>query len=355
MVSGSSPGSYVELRNIWTVYGHGSPSELVESACIVAMRNRFQRRCQVSVGRARLPSWVPMEASEKPQLSLDEPAPTGTVRALDDRLVIEDLTVDDERAARVVRERAAGRQAAGRHRAQGDRDRRPRPRQRGDRGQRRLRAGGARARRSGSVSRELGEQTWRLVIDGARRAASRPASARSGATPSQAQIKEHRRDRSRRAARRPLLASSSRREDGSNPLVRLQGRRSVKALPGASEQRQRRRARRHRESHRRSSARSEIVELKERQREADERVAEAEEAGTRKGRTFEERSTPRSTASPTRAATPPTTSATSRRSPAAKKGDVVVEIDGATGTGLGTRRRSRSRTRSSRRTRPGPS
>jgi len=47
-----------------------------------------------------------MEASEKPQLPLDDLAFEGIVRALDDRLVIERLTVADERAARMVRERA---------------------------------------------------------------------------------------------------------------------------------------------------------------------------------------------------------------------------------------------------------
>lgn len=50
-----------------------------------------------------------MEASEKPQLPLDgdDPgAPAGAVRLLEDRLVIDRLTVNDERAARVVRERA---------------------------------------------------------------------------------------------------------------------------------------------------------------------------------------------------------------------------------------------------------
>jgi len=49
-----------------------------------------------------------MEASEKPQLPLDQASADGdgVVRALDDRLVIERLTVTDERAARVVRERA---------------------------------------------------------------------------------------------------------------------------------------------------------------------------------------------------------------------------------------------------------
>jgi hypothetical protein len=46
-----------------------------------------------------------MEASERPQLPLD-PGDDGSVRAIDDRLVIERLTVTDERAARVVRERA---------------------------------------------------------------------------------------------------------------------------------------------------------------------------------------------------------------------------------------------------------
>src|ERR687887_1927869 len=48
----------------------------------------------------------PMEASEKPQLPLDDFASEGVIRALDDRLVIERLTVADERAARVVRARA---------------------------------------------------------------------------------------------------------------------------------------------------------------------------------------------------------------------------------------------------------
>src|SRR5436190_15953947 len=54
-----------------------------------------------------------MEASERPQLPIDE-AGRGTVRALDDRLVIERLTVTDERAARVVRERAEAGQEPGR-------------------------------------------------------------------------------------------------------------------------------------------------------------------------------------------------------------------------------------------------
>ena len=53
-----------------------------------------------------------MEASEKPQLPLDIGG-HGNVRAIGDRLVIERLELTDERAARVVRERAEGGQAPG--------------------------------------------------------------------------------------------------------------------------------------------------------------------------------------------------------------------------------------------------
>jgi hypothetical protein len=55
-----------------------------------------------------------MEASEKTQLPLDgDDSRSGSVRAIGDRLVIEDLTVADERAASLVREQAeAGRPPA---------------------------------------------------------------------------------------------------------------------------------------------------------------------------------------------------------------------------------------------------
>jgi hypothetical protein len=53
-----------------------------------------------------------MEASEKPQLPLDGDAPAGSVRALGDRIVIEALTINDERSARVVRQRAESGQEA---------------------------------------------------------------------------------------------------------------------------------------------------------------------------------------------------------------------------------------------------
>src|SRR5690606_18102158 len=79
-------------------------------------RSTFEDRCPE--GRRRQIPHVrddpnAMEASERPQLTFTETAANGTVRALDDRIVIESLTVDDERAAHLVRERQqAGKPAA---------------------------------------------------------------------------------------------------------------------------------------------------------------------------------------------------------------------------------------------------
>ena len=47
-----------------------------------------------------------MEASQNPQLPIDEGPTQGTVRVLGDRIVVEDLTISDSEAARVIRERA---------------------------------------------------------------------------------------------------------------------------------------------------------------------------------------------------------------------------------------------------------
>jgi len=48
-----------------------------------------------------------MEASKKPQLPLQPDGTDGTVRVLEDRIVIEDFVIADQEAARVVRDRAA--------------------------------------------------------------------------------------------------------------------------------------------------------------------------------------------------------------------------------------------------------
>ena len=97
-----------------------------------------------------------MEASERPQLPFDEgPGGDGSVRAIDDRLVIERLEIEDGRAARLVRERAEAGHARDRDRPRCGRDRRPGAGQRGDRRQRRLRPPRARerARRAGPQAR----------------------------------------------------------------------------------------------------------------------------------------------------------------------------------------------------------
>src|SRR5436305_14803048 len=46
-----------------------------------------------------------MEASERPQLPLEPPG-SGSVRVVEDRIVIEGMTIADAETARVVRERA---------------------------------------------------------------------------------------------------------------------------------------------------------------------------------------------------------------------------------------------------------
>src|SRR4029079_17386366 len=55
---------------------------------------------------SRLPWKAPMEASERPQLPLDEAETEGSVRVVEDRIQIENLEITDGQTARVVRERA---------------------------------------------------------------------------------------------------------------------------------------------------------------------------------------------------------------------------------------------------------
>jgi hypothetical protein len=69
-------------------------------------------RRQIPVRRRDYLEESSMEASEKPQLPLDG-IDQGAVRAIGDRIVIERLEMSDERAARVIRERAEAGQAPG--------------------------------------------------------------------------------------------------------------------------------------------------------------------------------------------------------------------------------------------------
>jgi hypothetical protein len=233
-----------------------------------------------------------MEASKRPQLPLDQPSEQGegVVRALDDRLVIERLTVSDERAARVVRERA--------ERGRGPVDTVVKAIEIGTR----VIDNEATAVNVDYVRRELqtglGELNGELaqtLATGNEELAERIGAA-FGADRSdsvQQQIKEivmAASDRQRLELTKLLSA-----EDKSNPLVAVQARMGRAIIE--SDERHRQEMERLREAHANESRATQhhVAELKEQiarlleRQDADELLAEAEEAGTRKGISFEER------------------------------------------------------------------
>jgi hypothetical protein len=231
-----------------------------------------------------------MEASEKPQLPLDAPAEGGAVRALDDRLVIERLTVADERAARVVRERAEAGQAS------------PETVTKAIEIGARVLDSEETAANVDYVRHELeaGLGQLRSQLDGTleegAKAITEQLAAVFGAERNdsvQAQIREIVAAGSTEQTQ--TLMRSLTAEDSSNPLVAVQARLGKAMLE--AEQRHRQEVERLREAYSKEaralqaqlgSVREEMTRLVEREA-ADERVAEAEEAGTRKGFTFEER------------------------------------------------------------------
>lgn len=238
-----------------------------------------------------------MEASEQPQIDeLPFEAPgtqtgrTAAVRALGDRLVIEALTVADERAAGLVRERAeAGTEAAETVRAMIEVGARVLDSEQTaanvDYVKRELQDG------LGSLKGELGETLESGSTELAEQIAASFGADRSDSV--QQQIKElvgtHLDQRVGELTR--LLSS----EDASNPLVAIQVR-ATKAMLEA-EERHRKQLTELRESHGKearamaeqvSGLRENLGRVLEKQQ-GDERVAEAEGAGTRKGRSFEER------------------------------------------------------------------
>jgi phosphotransferase system IIB component len=218
-----------------------------------------------------------MEASEKPQQEL-LPG-DGAVRALDDRLVIEALTVTDRRAARVVRERAESNQPPAET-----------VRKAIEIGTRVLDTEET-AANVDYVRHELGELDRRLtgtLEEGAGELAERLATV-FGADRNdsvQAQIKEivGAETRQQREALIRMLTA----EDGSNPLIAVQARLGKAMLD--AEERHRKEVERLREANAKEAraTQAQLARLLERDA-AEQRVAEAEEAGTRKGRTFEER------------------------------------------------------------------
>ena len=228
-----------------------------------------------------------MEASERPQLQLGED-PSGTVRALGDRIVIDGLTVDDQRAAEVIRDRAQSGIAPSET-------------------VRKTIEIGARVLDSEEtavnvdyvrreVEASLGELDGRLestLTASAEAITEALADVFEGDESLLAQVREtisKNTNETLQAMSRVLTA-----DDASNPLVAVQKQLGKSMLE--AEERNRAEVERLRESHGKEARamqgqiaelRKELALLLERE-DADERVAEAEQAGTRKGFTFEER------------------------------------------------------------------
>lgn len=219
-----------------------------------------------------------MEASEKPQLPLDRTA-SGSVRAIDDRLVIERLEVVDERAAEVVRERAE----AGTEPARTVIDAIEIGTRVLDREDAAAEVDYVRAEFEKQAA-ALRERLGRALDEGDRQLAERIAGSFDGAREGsvQRQIAEllSRALTEQRTAIQNLFSA----EDGANPLTDFKGA-VVRELRRSEAQRQS-----EGEANRKriEELTRELVELKQRDQ-ADRRVAEAEEAGTRKGLSFEQR------------------------------------------------------------------
>jgi polyhydroxyalkanoate synthesis regulator phasin len=262
-----------------------------------------------------------MEASEKPQLALED----ATVRLLADRLVIERLEIADARAARVVRERAEGGQLPAETVTKaieiGARVL--------DREEVAAEVDYVRAefeRHSG----ELRERLTKTLEAGDRQLAERIAASfdggRDGSVPKAIE------DRVKQALseQREALLNLFSAEEGANPLfdfkdamVRVYRELGTRQQSEGEENRKRI-----------DELTRQIIELKERD-EANRRVAEAEDAGTRKGFTFEERVH----AAIERIARLRGDCASHTGGEAAegggKKGDVLVELGAAEGPALG--------------------
>ncbi len=275
-----------------------------------------------------------MEASEKPQLQLDAHA-GATVRAIGDRLVIESLTVNDERAARVVRDRAeAGVQPTevvvkaieiGARVLDGEET----------------------AANVDFVRRELGEALGELglKLDGTLSDAGEAIAEQLGETfggdeSVQAQIRDIVTANTREQMEAMVRVLTS--DDNSNPLVAVQKQLGKSMLE--AEERNRAATEQLRKSHQEQALaqkgeigrlREEIARLTERD-EAEERVAAEAERGTAKGRTFEEltQATLEMIAGEHGDAAIHTGDRTNESG--SKQGDTVVEIGAAVGVSLGT-------------------
>jgi hypothetical protein len=268
-----------------------------------------------------------MEASEKPQLPIDEASGEagGVVRALDDRLVIERLTVNDERAARVVRDRAEAGQAAGRTVSDaieiGARVL--------DREEAAAEADYVRAEFERHAA-ELRQRLTKSLEAGDEMLAERISRSFDGSREGSVQGQIADLLRTALEGQRTALLKQFSADDGANPLSDFKGAivRAFKTLDA------RQQAEGEENRKRIDTLTREVVELKK-EREADSRVAEAEEAGTRKGRTFEERvhaAIERISRSRGDCATH---TGGEQAEGGGRKGDTLVELEGAEGPAAG--------------------
>ena len=275
-----------------------------------------------------------MEASEKPQLPLDIPD-QGNVRAIGDRIVVERLELTDERAARVIRERAEAGQPAGETVTKAI-----------EIGARVLDTEET-AVNVDYVRRELeaglGQLDERLggtLAESAETIAEQLAEAFGGDDSVQTQIREivtaNTRDQME-AIVRTLTA-----EDNTNPLVNVQKQLGKAMLE--SEERHRAEVETLREGHNKAALttqkqmgelRETIARLLERD-DADQRVAAEAERGTGKGRTFEQlaHAVLEEIAAEHDDAAIHTGDKTTESG--AKKGDTVIEVGGAVGASQAT-------------------
>jgi hypothetical protein len=278
-----------------------------------------------------------MEASERPQLPFEEPEGDAVVRALDDRIEIRSLTVADERAAHLVRERQqVGRPAADTVRKAIEIGARVLDSEETaanvDYVRRELEAG------LGQLDRKLGGTLEEGAEELAERIAATFGAERSDSV--QAQIKEIVAAEARQQRESLLQALTV--EDGSNPLVAIQARLGKAMLE--AEERHRAEVERLREAHTKAerAMQARVSEMNEKlarvleREDADERVAEEAERGTAKGRSFEEivHSYIEEIAAGHGDAAHHTGDAASEAG--GKKGDTVVEVGAALGCAVAT-------------------
>jgi hypothetical protein len=268
----------------------------------------------------------PMEASEKPQLPLDMPGGgDGVVRALDDRLVIERLTVEDRRAAKLVRQRVEAGQAP----VQTVRDAI-------EIGTRVLEREGAAVEVDyvrAEFERHAGELRERLTKSleaGDEQLAERISSSFDGSRDGSVQRDISELLRRALEEQRVALMKQFSAEDGANPLTDFKGAivrafRDLGTRQQTGEEALRKRI---------EALTREIVELRK-DDEADRMVAAAEAVGTRKGLSFEDRvheAIERIAGSRGDCATH---TGGEQAEGGGRKGDILVELDAAEGPSAG--------------------